>query len=355
MVVSALIVSALGLHTVIAQDLTAPQNTNDILRELDKVNQGAKLTENKRRGAAIAAIQGAAASGPAAVDLYLRSLENTKYLETHQDYVDWSRKHQELLHSISFQNAAQLQMRYLDMALQRNEKHDAFAQIPECLAYLDTLSSQRSLRPETRDSAGDDDTPATPSQNTAPKKGQPKPVKNTASDRPYPEALSLINQPVDKSSVVQWLQISDLLPEKDFEPSAGNYKSIMEKNIRGPLRTKSDPRLLQTWDMQIARETATATESNSRQAAETFNKARLPDLLFLKAKDTTAIGQPNRALGQVMVLVRNYPENSSLQEWIETARGLITNPPVTPPAVVMTTNNASSSPSVTPLPATPAQ
>ncbi len=342
-----LIVSVLGLNAVEAQDLPTPQNATEILRELDRVDQGAKLKEDNRRSAAITQVQAAANSGPAAVDLYLRSLENTKYLESHQDYVDWSRKNQELLHSISFQNAAQLQMRYLAMALQRNEKHDACTQIPECLSYLETLSSQKSLRPQSQDNSGDDTTSA--------KQGQKKIAKTTSTDKPFPEALALINQPVDKSSVVQWLQISDLLPEKDFEHAAGNYQSIMEKNIRGPLRAKNDPRIFQTWDQQIAQETAVATDSNSKQQAVTFNQARLPDLLFRKAKDTAAIGQPNRALGQVMVLVRNYPENPSMQDWIDTARGLLTNPPVTHTTVVMTNSTATPSPSPTSSPVIPAQ
>lgn len=342
-----MMVTVLGLNAVVAQDLPPPQNITEILRELDRVDQGAKLKEDNRRSAAITQIQAAANSGPAAVDLYLRSLENTKYLESHQDYVDWSRKNQELLHSISFQNAAQLQMRYLAMALQRNEKHDAYAQIPECLSYLETLSAQKSLRTQSQDNSSDN--------NASAKQGQNKTAKTTSTDKPYPEALTLINQPVEKSTVVQWLQISDLLPEKNFEPASGNYQSIMEKNIRGPLRAKNDPRIIQTWDLQIAQETALATESNSRQQADAFNQTRLPDLLFRKAKDTEVIGQPNRALGQVMVLVRNYPENPSAQDWIDAARGLLTNPPVTSPAIVMTNSNASPTPSLTPLPVTPAR
>ena len=140
--------------------------------------------------------------------------------------------------------------------------------------------------------------------------------------------------------MVQWLQISDLLLNKDFEPSAGNYQSIMEKNIRGSLRAKNDARIFQTWDMQIAMEMATATESNSKQQADAFNQTRLPYLLFSKAKDTAAISQPNRALGEIMMLVSNYPQNPSMKEWIKTARGLLTNPPVAPTGITTATNAA---------------
>ena len=318
-----------------AQDLPVPQNSAAILKELDKIDQGAKAHEENRRSVAISQIQAAANSAPTAVELYLKSLENTKYLETHQDYVDWSRKNQELLHSISFQTAAQLQMRYLAMALQRNERHDAYSQIPECLAYLETLSSQKSLRKENPDSTLADESP-----NSSQNRNQKKAAKSSSTDKPYPEAIALINQSVNKSSVVEWLHISDLLPDSDFEPSAGNYQSIMEKNVRKPLRAKNDPRILQTWDVQIAQETATATESNSKQQADAFNQTRLPYLLFSKAKDTAAISQPNRALGEIMMLVSNYPQNPSMKEWIKTARGLLTNPPVAPTGITPATNAA---------------
>jgi len=341
--------SLLWVGRIAAQDLPVPQNSASILKELDKIDQRAKVHEENRRSAAISQIQAAANSAPAAVELYLKSLENTKYLETHQDYVDWSRKNQELLHSISFQTAAQLQMRYLAMALQRDEKHDAYSQIPEYLAYLETLSSQKSLKNETSDPTSNDDVGG-----SSLNRNQKKTAKNTSTDKPYPEAITLINQSVNKSSVVEWLQISDLLPDNDFEPSAGNYQSIMEKNVRKPLRAKNDPRILQTWDMQIAQETATVTESNSKQQADIFNQTRLPDLLFRKAQDTAAIGQPNRALGEVMILVRNYPANPSMQDWITTARGLLTNPTVAPTGITTATNAATTpTPTNSSAPGTP--
>ena len=130
----------------------------------------------------------------------------------------------------------------------------------------------------------------------------------------------------------------------------------MEKNIRGSLRAKNDARIFQTWDMQIAMETATATESNSKQQADAFNQTRLPYLLFSKAKDTAAISQPNRALGEIMMLVSNYPQNPSMKEWIKTARGLLTNPPVPLTAVAPATNTATPPPtpaSPLPTPVTP--
>ena len=74
------LLSLLWVGIVTAQDLPVPQNSAAILKELDKIDQRAKVHEENRRSAAISQIQAAANSAPAAVELYLKSLENTKYL-----------------------------------------------------------------------------------------------------------------------------------------------------------------------------------------------------------------------------------------------------------------------------------
>lgn len=310
------------LPTSLAQDLPPP-NTAVLLKELDQIASGVQNKIQSRRDSALSQIQAASSSGGSAVDFYLHALENTKYRENHQEFVDWRRKNEELLRSISLQNAAQLQLRYLVLALQRSDKNDAFAQISQSLAYLNTLAALNSLNDIS--SASSD----APGENV-PKNSQ-KIVKTTSSDKPYPEALALIQQPLNASSVVAWLQIADLLPKTDsFAPSPGNYQQIMEQNVRTPLRAKNDPRLPLTWDTQIAMESALATKSGSQQQADAFNQTRLPDLLFKKAKDTAAIGQPNRAIAEIIKLIQDYPADPDMKQWIDFARGLIASAVPTP-------------------------
>ncbi|MFZ4387057.1 MAG: hypothetical protein ACOYOI_02705 [Chthoniobacterales bacterium] len=309
-----------------AQDLPPPQNTDALLKELEQISSGSQSLSQKRRIEAVSLIQSASASGPTSVELYVTALDNTKYRENHQGFIDWKQKNQDDLRHPSYQNAVQLQLRYLLLGLQRSEQKTALAQVPETLAYLNALSSLHFLE-------------GTYSNPSVAKGAKAPPIP---SDKVTPEAASVIKQPLTSSPVVEWLRIEDLLPTgKDFETSAGNYAGILEKNLKTPLRGTNDPRLPSVWDLQINTESAVTSAANSKQKEEVFRNERLPELVFGKLKDTAAIGQPNRASTDMMKLIRSYPLNPSVKDWINYARGLLTNQPSAPtnsPAAAPTTN-----------------
>lgn len=294
-----------------AQDLPPPQNREDFLKELDQVENGSLTLTQKRRAEAITRIQSACGSGSSSIELYLNALDNTKYRENHPGFVEWRQKNQEILHSASYQNAAQLQLRYLLIALQRTEKHDAISQIQDTLAYLSALAELHFLEP--------------PYIAPPVKKGiQPAPPP---SDKVIPEAATLIRQPLGNHPVVEWFRISDLLPEgKQFEASAGNFSGIIEKNVKAPLRDAKDIRLPGVWDFQIKAESSAAQAVNSTQKNENFQNTRLPELVFGKLQDTALVGQPNRAAIGMMTLIRSYPNNPDVKEWVEAARSLLKSP-----------------------------
>jgi hypothetical protein len=321
-IVAALTVILSPVSRVTAQDAPAPQNKTALLQELDKITSGSETIVRKRRAEAISRVQSASSSGGAAVELYLNALDNTRYREKHQEFIDWRQKNQDCLRHASFQNAAQLQLRYLLLALQRSDQKTALTQIPESLAYLKSLQELHFL-----------EEPQTSSSAQKSNRGMQAPPPS--SDKVIPEASAIIKQPIRNCAVVEWFQISDLLPEgKDFEGSAGNFAGIIDKNVKNPLRGTNDPRLPGAWDFQINAESAVANSGDSPQKTETFRNERLPELIFLKLKDTAAIGQPNRALNELMTLIRTYPSNHSVNDWITTARGMLTNSSVTqlPPA-----------------------
>lgn len=316
----------LPLTLLTAQDLPSPQNTETLLKELDQISLGTQSLSQKRRAEAISRIQSASSSGASSVEFYITALDNTKYLENHPALIEWKLKNQEDLHHPSFQNAAQLQLRYILLGLQRSTQKTALVQVPETLAFLNSLTSLHFLEGV-----------YTPPPAAKSIKAPPIPSDKITSD-----AADLIKKPIISSPVVDWLQIEDLLPQnKDFEASAGNYAGILEKNVKTPLRSAHDPRLPEVWDLQINSESALASAANSKQKTETFTNERLPELLFGKLKDTAMVGQPNRAATDMMKLIRGYPANPAVKEWIDYARGLLTNAPIataTIPKAAPTTN-----------------
>jgi len=309
-----------------AQDLPPPQNTDALLKELEQISSGSQSLSQRRRAEAISRIQSASASGATSVELYVTALDSTKYRENHLAFIEWRQKNQESQRHPSFQNAAQLQLRYLLLGLQRSDQKTALAQVPETLAYLNSLASLHFLEGTY--------TPPPP-----PKGTQVPPIP---SDKVTSDAAAMIKQPLTSLAIVDWLQIEDLLPAgKDFETSAGNYVGILEKNVKTPLRGTNDPRLPSVWDLQINTESAVTSTANSKQKEEVFRNERLPELVFGKLKDTAAIGQPNRAATDMMKLIRGYPLNPSVKDWVDYARGLLINQPSAPtntPTAAPTTN-----------------
>ncbi len=309
-----------------AQDLPPPQNTDALLKELEQISSGSQSLSQRRRAEAISRIQSASASGATSVELYVTALDSTKYRENHPALIEWRQKNQESQRHPSLQNAAQLQLRYLLLGLQRSDQKTALAQVPETLAYLNSLASLHFLEGTY--------TPPPP-----PKGTQVPPIP---SDKVTSDAAAMIKQPLTSLAIVDWLQIEDLLPVgKDFETSAGNYVGILEKNVKTPLRGTNDPRLPSVWDLQINTESAVTSAANSKQKEEVFRNERLPELVFGKLKDTAAIGQPNRASTDMMKLIRGYPLNPSVKDWVDYARGLLINQPSAPtntPTAAPTTN-----------------
>jgi len=290
------LIALTALITSLSAEDLPPTDPKTLLKQLDQLASDAQHQLQSRRSAALSRVQPAASSGDAAVDAYLHALENTQYKESAKDFLEWRKKKSELLRSKEFQTALQLQLRYLCIALQRTEQHDAFAQVPDTLSYLSLLGAFES-------------------------------GIGGSGDKQNPEVRTILQEPLQNSSIVEWLQIADLIPSgKDFADSPGNYQEIMDQNIREPLQAKKDPRLPGTWDAQISVEAAIATGSGSQQQVDAFNQTELPNLLFKQAQDTAGIGQPNRAIADILKLIQSFPGDPDMKEWVDYARGLISPP-----------------------------
>ena len=309
---------------LLSQDLPAP-DTQGLLNQLEHVTAENQNTDQRRRAAALSQIKTVASSGSSAIDFYLQALESTKYRSNHQGFVDWDRQNDHLLHTTPYQNAVLMQLRYLCLALERDDQHDDCSQVPQALSYLNSLTGLQNA--------------------------------TDSSERLSPEASAYLQQPLASSEIVEYLQVADLLPDgKSFAPAPGAYEEIMEKNVRVPLREKKDKRLPATWDAQIAVEAGIAKAGNTPDQTMAFNKSRLPDLLFKKAQDTALIGQPNRGISEVMLLIQHYPNNPSVKDWVDYARNSLTTTATnsTPAEAPGESTNAESSPAASPTTQTPA-
>lgn len=274
-------------------------NADALLKEIETMEQKQKSAKEQERAAIVAAVAGAATTGPVAANFYEKAIEEVQFKgkkDKASAYVDWKKANADFLRSREMQTALLLHLKYLEMALQRKGMENPENMVPGILAYVnEVIAADRMFS------------------------GQAQKPK---------EQSNLLDQPLGQSVFAQWLQLGQWLPEdKIWEPKPGDVGGILEKNVRTVLRETKDPRLLQTWDLQLQVEADRITEGRLQHEIDKFNNVTRPKLLFKKAQDMVVLGQPNRAAGEIVALLRANPSHPDFSAWLAAARGLLATKP----------------------------
>jgi hypothetical protein len=271
-----------------AQDAPA-FNPDQVLRDLEKIEKDRTQTASARLAESIGILKPATQGGSASSKAYEEAIEAMELQgrrDSGQAAADWRKKNADLLRSGQLQRAVQLHTRYLLLGLQHaaDRRRDTASNLASpSWAYARDLAAAL--------------------------------LENDLANPP-PAARDLLFKPVSAGVFVRWLVLEDWLPPGDsWEASAGNLAGILEKNVRPHWRATTNPQLIETWDLQLEFEAAQATDKQVASAADRFNNHDRPRLLFARAADRAAIGQPNRAVNDVMQLLRDYPANPDAAEW----------------------------------------
>ncbi len=117
------------------------------------------------------------------------------------------------------------------------------------------------------------------------------------------------------------------------------------------MRTVKDPALIQTWDLEMKVLADRATSGRLDFLAADFNTMVRPKMIFSRANDMILLGQKNRAVNDIYILVKTYPQHPDFSKWVAKLREILK--PATPeapaPEAAPTTGDASQQPA----PATP--
>lgn len=268
------------------QDAPAP-NVDSLASELNLIEHKQKQTKQSAKAAILARVQAAAASGPAAGAFYAAAVEDVQFRgrkDKVEAYQEWKKKNFDSIRSRDFQTALLFHLRYLTLSLQRKGLEKPEALVPEIMSYVKDLVA------------------ADPS-----------------------DQQGLLSRPVGQSVIAQWLQLGDLLPDGGiWEPRAGDVGGILEKDVRTILRESKSPLLLQTWDIQMKAAADAVTSGSLAHQADIFNAVTRQRMVFDRAKDMIILGQPNRALGEMLGLVRSYPDHPDFQMWMAKIRERVT-------------------------------
>jgi len=284
--VFALLVSALP---VFAQQDAPPPNVDSLLSELTSIETKQKQTKSAAKSAILAQIQAAMANGQIATAFYAKAIEEVQFMgrkDKAEAYQDWRKKNAESLRSKDLQTAILFHLRYLALALQRKGLEKPEALLPATMSYITDL-----LKDYPADSQG------------------------------------ILGKPIGQSVFAQWLRLGEWLPEDSvWEPQPGNVAGILEKNVRPILRDSKSPQLLQTWDLQMRIAADAITKARLEHQVEIFNRVTRQRLIFQRALDMVVLGQPNRAVGEIITLVKTYPEHPDFPTWVSKIRELINRP-----------------------------
>jgi hypothetical protein len=270
-----------------------------ILQELNALVEKNESQQKALLQKQVNTLKPATQSGQAAVKLYEDAVKESgsKRDQRGQEitYNDWRRTHAEELRSDSFQAAAQLHARYLQMALEYDPKNTA-ASANASWEYAQALARTLS------------DPKLTPSSKSA---------------------IELLQKPAKESVISQWLGVSQKWPsDKFWAPQAGNLVGILDKNVRSVWLEQRDPRLLSTWDLQIR----VSEDSAKRQSSESENFASIlkPRLVFNRARDMATLGQPNRAAREILLIAQSHPNHPDFSTWVNELKSLLTPAPASP-------------------------
>lgn len=286
-----------GAATLTAANDAPPVDAAAALADLALLQEKHENSAEARRREAIALLRPAVQSGASATRLYEDAVEN----QGQPDMAEWRKKNADLLRAKPFEASLQLRLRYLLLSLERGGAPEAAARwAAPSLQYAADLAGLL----------------ADKSFNAGPK-----------------EAREILQAPLGDGPFVRWLRLGPLLPPGDlWEQVPGDLGGILEKNVRAPWRKAGNPRLDESWQLELAAGVALAEARPGRggRSIEDFNNFTAPSLLFRRAGDRAAAGQTNRATADLLDLARRYPAHPEFPTWAAALRAMLGDKTDTP-------------------------
>ena len=190
---------------------------------------------------------------------------------------EWRKQKGELLRNRDFANALRLQLSYIALTWQRSMG----AKNKEMLASLYDYTNQITAAQETL--------------------------------APFEKQLG---GSLGRSVFTPYFQIGPYISGlPDWSDQPFDVDSIYTKAILPVLRETKDPRALDYWDAKLRLEAARFTKDSSALVLNKFNTVRRPTLQWNRAEELTKIGEPNRAMIDMLALIRAHPDHPDFDKW----------------------------------------
>lgn len=324
-------VSAAPLTDVSAPD---PAQVLDVIAKLKAQHQ---TTIKQRRSTAYETVKAAAASGERAVALWKEAVKAVQFEGAEDETAklrQWKDSTGEALNSKEAQTAAKLHMVWLYYTLQ----HHAGVSRRDLLPLVIDYTNQLSAHGQTMESLSED----LDRQKEKAAAGKGVARRSTHDDATVKRAQeSILNTSVSGSPVAKYLGLEDILPrgaaqndrmarsvakllganapkaqDADWPMTPGDLDGIHSAIILPAYRETKDPRILDYWDFVIKRETDAIARRNVDYERQRFQQIRRPELLWSRAEDLVAIGLKNRAILDMVAVLKSNPIHPQAEAWM---------------------------------------
>ena len=85
-----------------------------------------------------------------------------------------------------------------------------------------------------------------------------------------------------------------------------------------------DPRLLEYWDLKIKLETEKANDKKLDVEQRDWQQIRRPSLLWSRTQDLVVLGQKNRAVSEMLAILKANPQHPNASNWIAGIENAVT-------------------------------
>jgi hypothetical protein len=272
--------------------------------------------------------QAAAASPTAAAAAWVEAVRQTQFEGAEKEgsqFRAWKDSDGAAFSDPTVQRAAQFYFRWLAVTMQRSIGTPAKELLPQVIQHTkDVAADQTAMEAFTEKIQKDKELANSRLHGNR---------KDTSRDDDRARRVhdQILKTAVNSSPPVRAMRAEDLVKVENWEMSPGDVEGIFNSIVLPELRTARDPRIFEYWDMKIKKE-GEAVKDKPAFDQERFAKERYPQLLWNRANEYVALGQPNRAMGEMFKVLKAYPQHPGLGGWIQQIEALLTPTPVTPNA-----------------------
>ena len=331
-------VSALTLSAFAAELQDAPPVDAAQVRELlDKMKQQQQAALKQRRASAFETVKAATASGEKAAALWKEAVKTVQFDGAEDEQAKlkaWRENEGDALNSKEAQNAARLHLTWLFYTLQFKAGVKKKDLLPFVIEYTNQLSAdgqtmesfaEQLQKERDRDASG---------KHGARRGGDDKTVKQMHD--------SILQTSVSASPVAKYLGLEDVLPrgtnqtdrlaksvakllgetkapatqDESWPMSPGDLEGIHQAIILPEYRSTKDQRILEYWERVLRRESDAVAKRKVDYEEKRFATVRRPELLWSRAEDLYQIGLKNRAITEMVAVLRSNPLHPRSEGWI---------------------------------------